>query len=231
MSSTINRDKQAETEKKDWFKKRIIPILAVLLAVGITTALFLYRDQVSQLGAYGYLGAFLVSLISSATVILPVPGIVVLFALGASLNPVLVGLIGAAGGTIGEVTGFMVGYGGRGMVPSKGRMYARVENWMRRWGAWAIFGFAAVPLPVFDVAGVVAGTLGYPLWKFLLVGWVGKSIKYVILVLVGAWGWEAFANGLLMTSPVVIAVLAAVATLALLALALVIEDRTGKRGQ
>jgi len=190
MSKTVTRSKQAKAEKKDWFKKRIIPILAVLLAVGITTALFLYRDQVSQLGDYGYLGAFLVSLISSATVILPVPGLVVLFALGASLNPVLVALAGAVGGIFGEVTGFMVGYGGREVVQDS-RMYVRVEKWMKRWGAWAIFAFAAVPLPVFDVAGVVAGALGYPLWKFLLIGWVGKSIKYVILVVLGAWGWEA----------------------------------------
>jgi len=190
MSKKVTRSKQARAEKKDWFKKRIIPISAVLLAVGITTALFLYRDQVSQLGDYGYLGAFLVSLISSATVILPVPGLVVLFALGASLNPVLVALAGAAGGIFGEVTGFMVGYGGREVVQDS-RMYVRVEKWMKRWGAWAIFAFAAVPLPVFDVAGVVAGALGYPLWKFLLIGWVGKSIKYVILVVLGAWGWKA----------------------------------------
>ena len=190
MSKKVTRSKQARAEKKDWFKKRIIPISAVLLAVGVTIALFLYRDQVSQLGDYGYLGAFLVSLISSATVILPVPGLVVLFALGASLNPVLVALAGAAGGIFGEVTGFMVGYGGREVVQDS-RMYVRVEKWMKRWGAWAIFVFAAVPLPVFDVAGVVAGALGYPLWKFLLIGWVGKSIKYVILVVLGAWGWEA----------------------------------------
>ncbi len=192
MSNIVSHDKQAEAGKKGWLKKRIIPISAVLLAVGITTALFLYRDQVSQLGSYGYLGAFLVCLICNATIILPVPGIVVLFALGTTLNPVLVGLAGAAGGIIGEMTGFMVGYGGREMVQGGGgRMYARAENWMRRWGAWGVFAFAVVPLPVFDVAGVVAGVLRYPLWKFLLVGWVGKSIKYVILVLAGAWGWEA----------------------------------------
>jgi len=45
-------------------------------------------------------------------------------------------------------------------------------------------------LPLFDVAGIVAGALGYPLWKFLLIAWPGKSLKYVILVLAGAWGWE-----------------------------------------
>ena len=166
--------------------------MAVLLAVSITIVLFVYRDKITEFGNYGYLGAFLVGLISCATIILPVPGIVVLFALGAdpNLSPVLVGLAGATGGVIGEITGFMAGYGGRRMIKGKGRMYVLVENWMRRWGGWAIFAFAAAPLPLFDIAGVVAGVLGYPLWKFLLIAWPGKSLKYVILVLAGAWGWE-----------------------------------------
>ena len=184
------REKPDEAGKREWLKNRIIPISAVLLAVGITAALFVFRGQVSRLGDYGYLGAFLVSLVSNATVILPVPGLVVLFALGATLNPVLVALAGAAGGIIGEMTGFMVGYGGRGVAPGKGRMYARAEGWMKRFGGWAVFVFAAAPVPILDVAGMVSGALGYPLWKFLLIGWVGKSIKYVILVLAGAWGWE-----------------------------------------
>jgi membrane protein YqaA with SNARE-associated domain len=176
--------------KKGWLKKRIIPILTLLLVLAITIALFLYRDKVAEFGNYGYLGAFLVSLISNATIILPVPGIMVLFALGAILNPVLVALVGATGGVIGEITGFMAGYGGRGMVQSSGRMYAMAENWMRRWGGWAIFVFAVAPVPILDIAGVVAGVLRYPIWKFLLVAWAGKSIKYIILVLVGVWGWQ-----------------------------------------
>jgi membrane protein YqaA with SNARE-associated domain len=175
-----------------WFKKYLIPILAVLLALAITVVLFIYRDKITGLGDYGYLGAFLVGLISCATIILPVPGILVLFALGAdpNLNPVLVGLAGATGGIIGEMTGFMAGYGGRRMIQTRGRLYALVENWMKRWGGWAIFAFAAAPLPIFDIAGVVAGALAYPVWKFLLFGWPGKSLKYIILVLAGAWGWK-----------------------------------------
>jgi membrane protein YqaA with SNARE-associated domain len=172
-------------------KKRIIPILVVLLAVAITVVLFLYRDKVVALGNYGYLGAFLVCLISNTSIILPVPGIVVLFALGTTLNPVLVALAGAAGGTIGEITGFMAGYGGRGIVRGSGRMYTLAENWMKRWGGWAIFVFAVFPIPILDIAGVVAGVLRYPLWKFLLIAWPGKSLKYIILVLAGAYGWQA----------------------------------------
>jgi len=84
----------------------------------------------------------------------------------------------------------MAGYGGRKMIQKKGRLYTMVEKWMKRWGGWAIFAFAAAPLPLFDIAGVVAGALGYPGWKFLLIAWPGKSIKYIILVLAGSWGWE-----------------------------------------
>ncbi len=178
--------------KEHWLKKRIIPILTVLLAVVITIVLFIYRDKVAEFENYRYLGAFLVSLISCATIILPVPGIVVLCVLGAdpNLSPVLVGLAGATGGVIGEITGFLAGYGGRGMIQKKGRMYTMVEDWMKRWGGWAIFAFAAAPLPLFDIAGLVAGAIGYPVWKFLLVAWPGKCIKYVIMVLACAWGWK-----------------------------------------
>ena len=191
MSKIIVDDKLGGVERRGQVRKKIVPLLTILLVVAISVGLFLYWDRVAELGYYGYPGAFLVSLVSNASVVLPLPGIVVLFALGAALNPVLIGLTGAAGGIIGEMTGFMAGYSGREMVQRKGRAYVRAESWMRRWGGWAVFAFAAVPLPVFDVAGVVAGVLRYPIWKFLLIGWVGKSIKYIFLVLAGAWGWEA----------------------------------------
>jgi membrane protein DedA with SNARE-associated domain len=167
----------AKKEKKvSRLTKKLLPILGLLLAVAITAGLFLYRDKLPEFGNYGYLGAFLAGLISNATIILPVPGIVVLFALGTTLNPVLVGLVGAAGGIIGEMTGFMAGYGGRGIAQRKGRLYSIAEKWMRRRGGWVVFVFAAFPLPLLDIAGLVAGALGYPLWKFFLIGWVGKSI-------------------------------------------------------
>jgi len=176
-------------EKKSRLRPAVLLVLIILLAIGITAGLLIFRDQVNALGNYGYLGAFLISLITSATVIVPVPGIVALFVIGNTLNPVLVGLVGAAGGILGEMVGFMVGHQGHDLVQHPGQLYLRMEAWMRRWGGWAIFVFAAAPIPMFDVAGIVSGALGYPLWKFLLIGWVGKSIKFVLLVLAGAWGW------------------------------------------
>ena len=189
MPLSITTTKPSDVEKKSRRKALALLLLTVFLAIAITAALFLFREQVNNLGNYGYLGAFLISLITSATVVVPVPGIVALFALGSTLNPVLVGLVGAAGGILGETVGFMVGHEGHALVQHPGRLYLRMEAWMRRWGSWAVFAFAAAPLPLFDVAGIIAGALRFPLWKFLLIGWAGKSIKFVLLVLVGAWGW------------------------------------------
>jgi len=53
-------------------------------------------------GAWGYLGIFLVSLVGNASIILPVPSFIIVFTFGAILNPWLVGLAGALGATIGE---------------------------------------------------------------------------------------------------------------------------------
>jgi len=179
---------------KAWLRKRIIPILAVLLAVAVTAGLFIfsqrYPHKVEEFGSYGYLGVFIGSLISSATVLLPVPGVLVLFPLVADLNPILVALAGSTGGIIGEITGFMAGYGGQAII-NKGKMYQRVEGWMKKWGGWTIFIFAFAPFLLFDVAGLVAGALRYPLWKFLLFGWIGKSLKYIGLVYAALWGWQA----------------------------------------
>ncbi len=193
MKKTTNNDKPAGVEKKSWLKTRVIPLLVLLIVIAIVVGVFIlmqrYPEEVKEFESYGYLGVFLISLISNATVILPVPGILVVSPLVVTYNPVLIGLVGATGGVIGEITGYLAGYSGRGMVKT-GRMYNRVEGWMKRWGAWAIFIFAVAPFLLFDVAGMVAGALRFPFWKFILVAWVGKSLKYITLMLAIAWGWD-----------------------------------------
>ncbi|MBI2852016.1 MAG: DedA family protein [Chloroflexi bacterium] len=178
---------------KGWRERRFISFLLLLVVIAVSVGLFLlaqrYPDQVRALANLGYAGVFIVSLISSATIILPVPGVLVAFPLALTLNPLLVALAASTGGIIGEVTGYVAGYGGHGVM-DHGRMYRRAEDWFRRWGIWALLFFATVPIVPFDVAGLMAGAMRYPLWKFLLVGWVGKSIKFIGIVMAMVWGFE-----------------------------------------
>ena len=188
MKNLISNGKQAVV-KGQWLRQKAIPVVTVLLVIAITVALLGYRDRVAELGNYGYLGAFLVSLVSNATIILPMPGFLVLFALGAAFNPVLVGLAGATGGTIGEMTCYIVGYSGRGVAQNR-RLYDKSVRWLEKWGALTVFVFAVTPSP-FDVMGMVAGLLRFPFWKFFLACWFGKVLKYIGIALAGAFGLEA----------------------------------------
>ncbi len=177
-------------DRRDWIKKKFIPLLALLLVIAITVGLFLYRDRVAELEDYGYLGAFLVSLVCNATVILPAGNILILSVFGAVLpSAVVVGLVGGAGAAIGEITGYMAGYSGRGLA-ERSKVYNRVEGWMRRWGALTIFIMSVLPF-IFDLAGIAAGVLRFPFWKFFLLCWLGRTLLYIVVALAGVWGWEA----------------------------------------
>ncbi|NQT30739.1 MAG: VTT domain-containing protein [Deltaproteobacteria bacterium] len=180
--------------EQNWLKRNFIPLLTLIFVVVITVGIFFYREQIAELGNYRYLGAFIISLASNATVILPVPGLLFIFALGALLpSAVLVGLAGGTGAAIGEISGYLVGYSGRGVV-EKNKLYLRLVNWVKRWGALAIFIFTLVPFFPFDLAGIAAGVLRFPFWKFLIVCWAGRTILYIGVAWGGAMGWEALLN-------------------------------------
>ncbi len=175
-------------------KKKFIPLLTLFLVIAITVGIFLvygrHPERLAELKGYGYLGAFLSSLIFNVTVILPAGNILLLGTLGAVLpSATLVGLAGGVGAAIGEITGYMAGYSGRGIL-ERSKIYIRVEGWVRRWGAIIIFIFSVFPF-IFDLAGIAAGALRFPFWKFFLLCWLGRTILYVGAVWAAAWGWEA----------------------------------------
>lgn len=191
MAETESLSKPSpEQKKKPSWKQQLVSALAILLVVAITVSLFLFRDRIADLEEYGYLGAFLISLIANATIVLPMPGLLILIGLGATFNPVLVALCGAFGGAIGEMSGYIVGRSGRG-ITSENKWYKKTEHWMHtKKGFLTIFLFALVPFLPLDVAGLIAGVARYPIWRFILACTLGKFVLYIIMISAGAWGWE-----------------------------------------
>jgi membrane protein YqaA with SNARE-associated domain len=185
---TPEEEKRATTRPKpNRLKRLFLPAVTIVLVIVISILLYVFRAEIVALKNYAYFGVFVVSLLSSATVLIPVPGIVIFVPLLLTLNPVLVGVVGAAGSIIGECTAWAAGRSGSDLA-SKGKTYVRVERWMKKRGSLIVFLFAALPILPMDVAGIVAGALRYPLWKFVVVGFGGKIIKYVSLMLIAAWG-------------------------------------------
>ncbi|MDD5317231.1 MAG: VTT domain-containing protein [Candidatus ainarchaeum sp.] len=163
---------------------------AAIVASLVLTAGILFYNPVErlepQLGEYGYAGVFLVMLVSSATVILPVPGLLSAFAMGHAYNFALVGIAGGIGSALGELSGYLLGFGGAGLVEDRRiAAYEETKKWMRSNGFLTIFVLSALPNPVFDLAGIAAGSLGYPWWKFLAACALGKILKVTAFAYAG----------------------------------------------
>ena len=166
-----------------WIKHRG-RLLALFCSVAITVVIVAFRKQLASLRAYGYLGVFLISMLGNATIILPVPSLAVVFAGGGVLSPWLVGLVAGVAEPIGELTGYMAGYGGSAVVGNDGR-FERVRRWMERRGFVTLFVLSAIPNPLFDLAGIAAGMLRFPVPKFLLACWLGKTLKAFLIAYLG----------------------------------------------
>ena len=170
---------------------RWVRVLLLLLVIGLSVLIILHADRLAGLGAYGYPGLFLLNLLASATLILPAPGLALAFAAGSAFSPWLVGLAVGSGSTFGELTGYLAGFSGRGVVSNRAQ-YERVAGWMRRYGLWVLFVLSVIPNPLFDVAGIIAGAMRIPVWQFLAATWAGKVIKATLVALAGAGMMSTF---------------------------------------
>jgi len=166
-------------------KPRALQYAALVVALVITVVVYLLRDRLADFAQYGYLGIFLISMLGNATIILPVPTFLTAFLGGGVFNPILVGVISAAGATIGELTGYLAGVGGKAIVEDRA-LYERFRGWMERYGLFALFAMAAIPNPFFDIAGIIAGVSRIKVTTYLAVTWAGKIVKFILIALVGA---------------------------------------------
>ena len=167
---------------------KLFRILIIALMIAISVAIFMLRDDFARIAALGYPGIFLVSLLGNATLILPAPSLFLVFAMGSVLPPILVGLAAGLGSALGELSGYLAGYGGRAVIDRRD-IYTRMDGYMRRAGGVTIFVLSLIPNPLIDVAGIAAGALHYPLWRFLLICWLGKTIKTTLVAWAGAQGY------------------------------------------
>lgn len=168
----------------------VVSLVAVAIVIGLVVSVYFVRGLLDlDLSQAGYPAIAALSFFASAGLLIPVPGLASVCAGGLLLSPLLVALVAGTTGTVGELTGYALGYSGRGVL-KKGRLYQRMEHWVRRRGWLLIFLLSVLPNPIFDVVGIAAGALRYPLWAFLAIVWVGTFLKFVIVVYACAHGLE-----------------------------------------
>ena len=166
--------------------------LALVITLLFCVAVVYYWDYIARLQGYGYLGIFIISLLSSSIMVLPIPHVAVVFTMGGVLNPALVGAASGLGASIGAITIYLTGYGGHSLLQNvNNSFYSRLMNWVQRRGSIAVFIMSAVFNPLFIPMTITMGMLRFRLWKFFLMCWAGFTVKSLIIAYFGYFGLGA----------------------------------------
>ncbi len=184
----------------------IATLLAFVVIVVVATAIpfslgWIDRDDFE---AIGYPGIFLANFFGTATVFVPVPGLtavgqalIVAGPRDLDLNPIGVVVFGSSGMTLAESTAYATGAIGRGVAEERpmplggriGGMMRRAARWidwlMARYGFATLLILSAVPNIFFEFAGITAGATRMNFWRFLLAVAIGKTVRVILLVIVG----------------------------------------------
>lgn len=186
---------------KKWLKKeytKVYIIGGIGLAVTIVGCVLLvhYWEYIQNFKNYGYPGVFLLTFVTGSGLPIPLPYIVVVFTLGAVLNPVLLGVASGAGAAIGQQILYSVGFIGRPFLTTKdpptegfrGKTYSRIPVWARRRTPLFVFLTNVIfnPLSAPITLGVSAS--GFPAWKFFLLTLAAHIIKSTIIAYLGYFG-------------------------------------------
>ncbi|MBA3448275.1 MAG: DedA family protein [Pseudaminobacter sp.] len=99
-------------------------------------------------------------------------------------SPVLLVAVASLGNVLGAVVNWGLGRGierfrDRRWFPVSGSMLDRATGWYRRWGRWSLL-LSWAPFGG-DALTVAAGVLREPLWSFLILVTLAKTLRYIAL--------------------------------------------------
>lgn len=162
--------------------RKIIAVLLVLVALNV--GVLLLPIDYRRLGDLAYAGAFLVALIANAAIALPIPYLPVLARMAMELeHPWLIAALAALGSALGESVPYVIGRTQTTFVtrhPWYPRIAALIADRRR---AGLILAALAAPLnPIFDIAGLVAGTIGMPFPLFFVAVLAGRLVRFGVIV-------------------------------------------------
>ena len=155
------------------------------IATGVLTA---YTDELQE---WAYVGAFIISLVSSATVLLPAPGAAAIMLMAQDFDPLILGLVSGVGTGLGGITAYVLGVASRDAI-GQNRFTALMNRLFNsRLGPVLLFSTNLIPFMPGDAVSAIAGAIRYPLLRYLLYMTTANVLKMVGLSFVGAFatGW------------------------------------------
>src|SRR5688572_3699680 len=131
-------------------------LLPVGVVVGLSVACLLVPIDTELLERAGYAGVFIVTLVTTGALVLPVPYLAVIARVAMALDPVTVAVVAGIAAALGELTGYVIGRSGRELLRER-RWLQITRRWMSRHGFATVVVAAFIPNPAFDAVGALAG--------------------------------------------------------------------------
>jgi len=141
---------------------------------------------------YGYFGIFLISLFGAMSIFFPIPYTVVIFTIGGLkvFDPIWIAVAAGIGSTIGEFSGYLIGFGGRKVISQK---YKKKMDFLMRlfkkYGSALIFIFSLTPLPD-DLLFIPLGVMRYSIIRAFIPALIGKFVMNLIIVYSGRFSLQ-----------------------------------------
>jgi membrane protein YqaA with SNARE-associated domain len=167
-------------------------------------------EHIDKLQPHSYYGIFFVSFLATAPIPVFVPNSILIFMLGALLNPLLIGFMGGLGSTAGNLFTYYTGHAGLKFLASFINVVSpenQPAGWLRRItdkvkaSRWyrvaqkrrflALFIAACTPTPLLTPMVLSLGAARASMWKVMLISWAGQTILAIVLAYLGNLGLRA----------------------------------------
>ncbi|MDB4837349.1 DedA family protein [Marinomonas sp.] len=148
-------------------------------------------SQQLQENALNYLVVFFVSFLSATLLPLGSEGVVVYYASEEEVSVALLWLCATVGNTLGGVTNWLLGkylirFESRTWFPVKAASRKVAESFFNKYRKWSLL-FTWLPI-VGDGLALVSGLLRTSFWWFFPLVFIGKAIRYALVL----WGYDVF---------------------------------------
>lgn len=165
--------------------------LFLLVSIIFAGLIFGLRSVLTNVGPWGYPLAFVISWLGAATILIPSPAFAIVVLMAQDSNPIALGVVSGIGGTFGELSGYWLGTQ-CGLWLKRCGVDGFFNRHMKRFGGGLLFVSALFPFIPVDAAGLVAGSIRYPIRKFLLYVGAGKIISNALFLYLSVEAFDRY---------------------------------------
>lgn len=124
------------------------------------------------------------------SIFFPIPYTVIIFTLGRTYEPIWIAVAAGLGSSIGEFSGYLLGFGGRKVISEKYKKKMDIlMKLFNKFGQLLIFLFALTPLPD-DLLFIPLGVMRYSLVRVFIPALIGKFCMNLIVAYSGRFSIE-----------------------------------------